>query len=226
MKKFIKSLAVVLSFVMMLMILTPVSNVQAANKIVLSKTKVTLYVGKSTSLKLKNATKKITWSSSDEDVAMVTSKGKVRAIDKGTCKITAKCNGKKYICRVTVKEKDAYGTIEGNITFHYNQYRGYVPDTGARVSIWDGNKLIAYTKVDGNGNYKIQHLAVGSYDLLISSNNCKSEYVLNNWDEIKSEYGEDYWKVLNIAGTIHIGSVEVYENESTDASYAFPYSDY
>ena len=58
MKKFIKSLAVVLSFVMILTIISP-SNVQAAKKITLSKTKVTLYVGKSTSLKLKNATKKI-----------------------------------------------------------------------------------------------------------------------------------------------------------------------
>lgn len=195
-------------------------------KITLSKTKVTLYVGKSTSLKLKNATKKITWSSSDEDVAMVTSKGKVRAIDKGTCKITAKCNGKKYICRVTVKEKEAYGTIEGNITFHYNQYRGYVPDTGAIVSVWDGDKLLAYANVDGNGNYKIQHIAVGTYELLISSKNCKSEYVLNNWDEIISEYGEDYWKVLNVSGTIYMESVEVYKNESTDVSHAFPYSDF
>ena len=225
MKKFIKSLAVVLSFVMMLTIISP-SNVQAAKKITLSKTKVTLYVGKSTSLKLKNATKKITWSSSDEDVAMVTSKGKVRAIDKGTCKITAKCNGKKYICRVTVKEKEAYGTIEGNITFHYNQYRGYVPDTGAIVSVWDGDKLLAYANVDGNGNYKIQHIAVGTYELLISSKNCKSEYVLNNWDEIISEYGEDYWKVLNVSGTIYMESVEVYKNESTDVSHAFPYSDF
>lgn len=225
MKKFIKSLAVVLSFVMILTIISP-SNVQAAKKITLSKTKVTLYVGKSTSLKLKNATKKITWSSSDEDVAMVTSKGKVRAIDKGTCKITAKCNGKKYICRVTVKEKEAYGTIEGNITFHYNQYRGYVPDTGAIVSVWDGDKLLAYANVDGNGNYKIQHIAVGTYELLISSKNCKSEYVLNNWDEIISEYGEDYWKVLNVSGTIYMESVEVYKNESTDVSHAFPYSDF
>lgn len=225
MKKFIKSLAVVLSFVMILTIISP-SNVQAAKKITLSKTKVTLYVGKSTSLKLKNATKKITWSSSDEDVAMVTSKGKVRAIDKGTCKITAKCNGKKYICRVTVKEKEAYGTIEGNITFHYNQYRGYVPDTGAKVSVWDGDKLLAYANVDGNGNYKIQHIAVGTYELLISSKNCKSEYVLNNWDEIISEYGEDYWKVLNVSGTIYMESVEVYKNESTDVSHAFPYSDF
>ena len=225
MKKFIKSLAVVLSFVMMLTIISP-SNVQAAKKITLSKTKVTLYVGKSTSLKLKNATKKITWSSSDEDVAMVTSKGKVRAIDKGTCKITAKCNGKKYICRVTVKEKEAYGTIEGNITFHYNQYRGYVPDTGAIVSVWDGDKLLAYANVDGHGNYKIQHIAVGTYELLISSKNCKSEYVLNNWDEIISEYGEDYWKVLNVSGTIYMESVEVYKNESTDVSHAFPYSDF
>ena len=230
MKKIIKSLAVVLSFAMILTVIAPVSCVQAANKTALNKTKVTLNAGKSTTLKVNNATKKVTWSSSDEDVATVTYKGKkkaaVRAINEGTCKITARCNGKKYICKVTVKGKVSHGTIEGNVTYHYNRYKGYVPDTGARVSIWDNGMLIAYTKVDGNGNYKIQHVPTGSYDLLISSYNCSSEYVLNDWDNIISEYGEDYWKFLNVAGNLYKDTVKVYKNESTDVSFAFPYTDF
>lgn len=226
MKKIVKLIVVLLSVVIAMIIITPDIKVQATNKVTLNKSKVTLYVGESMTLKLKNATKKVTWSSSDEDVTMVTSKGKIRAIDAGNCKIIAKSNGKKYICMVTVKKQDAYGSIEGNISYHYNQYRGYVSDTGARVSVWNGDKLVAYARVDGNGNYKIQHIPVGSYDILISSNNCKSEYVLNNWDDIKNQYGDDYWKVLNVSGTIYMESVEIYKNESTDVSHAFPYSDF
>lgn len=49
----------------------------------------------------------------------------------GKCVITAKVGGKKYKCKVTVK--DTYGSVSGNVTYHYNQYKGYVPDTGSTV---------------------------------------------------------------------------------------------
>ena len=77
-----------------------VKEVQAA-KVKLSKTKLSLYVKKTATLKLKGA-KKVTWSSSNKKVATVTKKGKVTAVKKGTATITAKAGKKKYKCKVTV----------------------------------------------------------------------------------------------------------------------------
>ncbi len=78
---------------------------QAAKKVKLNKTKVTVKVGRSVKLKLKNAKKKVTWKSSNKKVAVVNKKGKVTGKKQGTVKITAKSAGKKYTCTVSVKGK-------------------------------------------------------------------------------------------------------------------------
>ena len=78
------------------------SKVEAAAKVKLSKTKMSLYIKQSATLKLKNAKGKVTWSSSNKKIAKVTSKGKITAIKKGSVKITAKNGKKKYTCKVTV----------------------------------------------------------------------------------------------------------------------------
>lgn len=85
--------------------MTPIYSSAKAKKVKLSKTKVTLYVGKTTTLKLKNNKKKIKWSSNKKKVATVSKKGVVKAKKKGTAKITAKVGKKKYTCKVTVKQK-------------------------------------------------------------------------------------------------------------------------
>lgn len=84
--------------------LNAVVTAEAASAIRLNKTKVTLNVKKTTQLKVSGTTKKVTWSSSDNKVATVTSKGKVTAKKKGTATITARVGGKKYTCKVTVKQ--------------------------------------------------------------------------------------------------------------------------
>lgn len=78
-------------------------TVEAASKVKLNKTKATVYVGKSTQLKVTGTKKKVTWKSSNKKIATVTSKGKVTAKKKGTATITATVSGKKYTCKVTVK---------------------------------------------------------------------------------------------------------------------------
>lgn len=78
-------------------------NVQAASKVKLNKTATTVYVGKTTTLKISGTSKKVTWSSSNKKVATVSPKGKVTAKKKGTATITAKVSGRKYKCKVTVK---------------------------------------------------------------------------------------------------------------------------
>lgn len=85
------------------------NTAEAAKKVKISKTKLTLKVGQSKTLTVKNLgkknKKKLKWSSNKKKVATVSKKGKVKAKKAGTAKITAKVGKKKYTCKVTVKKK-------------------------------------------------------------------------------------------------------------------------
>lgn len=223
----------------------PCVNVYAAS-VKLNEKSISLTVGKSKTLKLKNLKKgkKIKWTSSKKKVATVSSKGKVTAKKKGKAVITAQVGGKKYKCKVTVKNINysignnnnnnnnssnenpiKYGNIAGNVTYHYNQYKGYVPDTGAKIFVLDDSKIVGQDEADGAGNYTIQHIPVGTYTVLISSKECKSTDVLygTEMDDFYNKYGT----FLNVAGSIHREyKVNVYEKETTTVSHAFPYTDY
>lgn len=72
----------------------------------LNKTSVTLQVNQNYRLKLNGNTQKISWSSSDESVAYVNSKGQVTAYSEGTAVITAKVGNKKFKCKIKVKAKE------------------------------------------------------------------------------------------------------------------------
>ncbi len=99
-----KSIAIVTAAALMVSGLTA-GTAQAAKKVKLNKKSVTLKVGKSIKLKLKNAKKKVKWSSKNKSVAVVNNKGKVTAKNPGTAKIVARHAGKKYSCTVRVVKK-------------------------------------------------------------------------------------------------------------------------
>lgn len=98
-----KKIAILMTLVLVMTSFS-IANINAAMKVKLNKTRVTLQVGKSVTLKLKNNKKKVKWLSSSRKVAVVTKKGKVTAKKAGKAVITAKVGKKKYKCRVTVKE--------------------------------------------------------------------------------------------------------------------------
>lgn len=90
-----------LSFIMIITVsAVPVS----AAKISLSKSSMTLVVGKSAYLRVEGTSKKTEWSSKDPSVAEVSKKGRVTAVKSGSTTITATVGGKSYSCDVTVKE--------------------------------------------------------------------------------------------------------------------------
>lgn len=68
----------------------------------MSKTELSVKAGKTAALKLTGTTQKITWTSSNKKIATVTSKGLVKGVKKGTCKVYASVGGVKYSCKVTV----------------------------------------------------------------------------------------------------------------------------
>ncbi len=74
----------------------------------LNKTSVSLFVGKTTKLKMTGTKYTPKWYTSNSKVAAVSKSGKqtaiVKAKKKGTAMITAKVGNKKYTCKVTVKQ--------------------------------------------------------------------------------------------------------------------------
>lgn len=90
----------------------------------LNYTKVTLCRYHSVQLKLKNASGKVTWKSSDKNVATVTKEGKVTAVSGGTAQISAKYNKKTYQCKVTVKE---YGAETQYAAYGYRALTKLIP---------------------------------------------------------------------------------------------------
>ncbi len=93
--------ALVLIAIMCTLFTAPAS---AASKPKLTKSSLTLKIGSSYKLTLKNAkAAKVKWKSSGVSVAKVNSRGKIKAKNKGTTVVTAVYKGKKYSCKLTVK---------------------------------------------------------------------------------------------------------------------------
>ena len=113
-----KCLALLLASAMVLTSFSNANTAQAAKKVKLSKSKVSLQVGKTTTVSLNNVTKKdkkkVKWSISNKKVATVTVTGKVnakiKAKKKGTANLVAKIGKKKYTCKITVTAKKAKAT--------------------------------------------------------------------------------------------------------------------
>lgn len=99
-KPFIFSLSMALAVSMMLP-----APMQAAKVLKLSKKSVSLCIGDSTKMQMKNTKKSVTWKSNNKKIAAVTQKGKIKAKKSGSTKIVAKIGKKKYKCKVTVKKQ-------------------------------------------------------------------------------------------------------------------------
>ena len=145
-----KVMCLVLGLLMMVCMLQ--TNVEAATKVKLNKSKTTIYAGQQETLKLKGAKAK-KWTSSNKKVATVNSKGVVKAKAKGTAKITCKAaNGKKYTCKVTVNEPRL---VKDYITVKAGQ-RSRVMLLGAKAVKWtsSNNKIATVDDIGYITTYK------------------------------------------------------------------------
>ena len=79
-----------------------INNVQAAT-VSLNKKSTSVYIGKTTQLKVNNYTGKIKWTSSNTSIATVSSTGKVKGKKAGTVTISARAGKKTLKCKVSVR---------------------------------------------------------------------------------------------------------------------------
>ena len=111
-----KHLALLLTTTMLLTGM-PVQHIQASQTVKLSNTKITLKVGTSKTLTLKNNKKKTTWKIvSGKKYVRLKNKKKssviIAAVKPGKAKVQAKAGKKKYTCIVTVKNKTTSNVSE------------------------------------------------------------------------------------------------------------------
>ena len=96
----------ILVIALLLLMILPVYKVDAAS---LSKTKATIKVGSSITIKVKGKNKKVSWSKSNGNIKITKQNKKqatVRGIKKGKSILKAKIGKKVYKCTITVKSKD------------------------------------------------------------------------------------------------------------------------
>lgn len=164
MQKMKKILVMFIAVIMIIGIL-PV-RVEAAT-VKLNRTKVTIYVGGSTTLKVSGTKKKVKWTTSNKKVATVTSKGKVTAKKAGKVTITAKVGKKSYKCKVTVKNPYLNSTKK-SLTVG-NTYTLKI--TGTTAKSWtSSNKSV----VAVNSKGKIRAKKIGTATITCKGKNGKS----------------------------------------------------
>ena len=152
MKQFKNWTVLLLALIMLFTVPVPVQAATASIK--LNTKKVTVAVGKTYTLKatVTGKSQDVVWSSSNKNVATVTSAGKVKGVRSGVAVITAKANGKTAKCTVKVYPAgldnrdftakgplvyEAYGKTDFN--FIYDLYVHY-PNSFAYISTLDAKR--------------------------------------------------------------------------------------
>lgn len=100
----------------------------------LSNTRLSFYTKTSKQLKLKGTSRKVTWSSSAPSVVSVNKKGKITARRTGKATITAKVNGVKYKCKVTVKARSKKSS--GSSGQSSGKSSGQASSSGVNGYVW------------------------------------------------------------------------------------------
>lgn len=100
-----KKISAMIMAITLVMISVNINGIQAATKLKVSNSKITLTVGKE---KTVTANKKVTWKSSNKKIVTVkkvtSKKAKLQAVKSGTCTVTAKNGKSKAVIHVTVKK--------------------------------------------------------------------------------------------------------------------------
>lgn len=143
-------------------------------------TSKSIYTGFYTTLKVNGGTGKITWSSSNKNIATVNSSGRVVGKKAGTAYIYAKRNGYTTKCKVSVKENAKSYNVSTNV-FDYD--RGE-PSVAVRKVYYSGGALRLDTYVVNNRmttvkNFKKINFKIYDYTGKLIANQTFTNFALN-----------------------------------------------
>ncbi|MCI8280608.1 MAG: hypothetical protein HFI76_02645 [Lachnospiraceae bacterium] len=175
----------------------------------LSKSTLMLHRPNSATLKVTGTTMKVKWKSSNKDVAVVNSKGKVTAKNAGKVTITAAVGGKELKCKVTVRgmKPDIMGKIPSKTVYSIR----YCP-----------------LKIKNNGSSTMRIFSkeayhVGSYssfnrDLrMINYDKAYNENTIEYMDYIDIQPGQEAYLLFEVQGT------STYYSNRSRIQYLFQY---
>lgn len=117
-----------------------------ASKPKLSATKVTVTVGKTKKVKVKNASGSVKWSSKNKKIATVSKSGAIKGKKAGKTSVIAKVSGKKLVCKVTViiSKKQAIKLVQKELgtNLAYYCYDEIVSYKGKKYYVIDVMSLV------------------------------------------------------------------------------------
>lgn len=227
MMKSIKMKMIAIALIVAMTVVAPVTvpitdntAVAQAATVKISKSKVSMEIAATTTLKVIGTKSKVTWKTSDKEVATVTNKGVVTAQSAGTAKITATVNKKNYTCTVTVIP--AQNPYQVNANFSEIQMAGlsFVVPNAYSVSGGqeeDGSYKATLTIPDSNSSLTVIFNYTGttasSYaDVAASLEGMSQEVLQESYD---TTYG---------AGLNEISDFNTFKYESKNGTESFAYS--
>lgn len=161
-KQLKKFIICILCVICTLITFTPV-NANATTKVTLSNTKITLKLGNTKVLKLKNAKGKVTWKTSNAKVVSIKKKdaSSITLVPKkqGKVTITAKNNKKTYTCKVNVP-KMKYDTWDDEKVMLGYINTVTISDVHSPIQWSIDDESIASIKTKGKNNYKLDITAL------------------------------------------------------------------
>lgn len=182
-------------------------------------------IGDTLQLKVTGTNKTVKWSSSNAEVAKVSSKGQVTGLKKGTAMITATVGSKKYKSTIQVKQKELTAaeiyekcmkaTVEIIVKKSGDVYKlgsGFFIDNGIVITNYHvvAGAVDAAVIDSSNRTYNIEQV-LGydeNIDLAILKINSQNEYLEKSQEEVKP--GETVYTLgspLGLTGTLSSGMV-------------------
>lgn len=191
--------------------------VHAKQNIKLNKTFITLPTKNTYTLKVDGTKKKVKWSSSKKKIATVNKNGKITAKKSGTAYITAKVNGKKTKCKVSVRSNKS---ITNKL---WDAYDWQCED------IWNNGYCDIYHYIEDGTNSIGEKMniskTISQLSIKYKKRNFYNEYVYSVQGKRYSDFKKT-WKKLDVQ-TVRLK--QILDKNGTPApksNYYFPYQKY
>lgn len=191
--------------------------VYAKQNIKLNKIFITLPTKNTYTLKVNGTKKKVKWSSSKKKIATVNKNGKITAKKSGTAYITAKVNGKKIKCKVSVRSNKS---ITNKL---WDAYDWQCED------IWNNGYCDIYHYIEDGTNSIGEKMniskTISQLSIKYKKRNFYNEYVYSVQGKRYSDFKKT-WKKLDVQ-TVRLK--QILDKNGTPApksNYYFPYQKY
>lgn len=171
--------------------------VEAASVVKLSKKNINLVKGKTAKLRLKAASGKIQWKSSNKSVVTVSKNGIVKAKKKGTAQICAKYNGKSYKCTVNVTNKKKQTSGQGKTTLNNTQSKAGLISIKTSTAAVDKGESVASKTEDKTADEPLKMVIDGETTIPLSRSSIPFSFKNTTNETLSISNGYNLYQKIN-----------------------------